>query len=87
MRRCIASVLRRWLGLRSPSLDMLRAARVTPEEYARAEAEADERTRQREAALGRALSAEERITFALANIEPHMPALRRASRWLRRGLE
>ena len=81
MRRCIASVLRRWLGLRSPSLDMLRAARVTPE------AEADERTRQREARLGRPLTAEERIAFALADIEPHMPALRRASRWLRRGLE
>ena len=37
MTRRLASVLRRWLGLRSPSLDMLRAARVTPEDIARAE--------------------------------------------------
>lgn len=87
MTRWLASVLRRWLGLRSPSLDMLRAARVTPEDIARAEAEADELARQREAALGRTLTAEERIAFVLADIEPHMPALRRASRWLRRGIE
>ena len=65
MTRWLASVLRRWLGLRSPSLEMLRAARVTPEDFARAEAEAEERTRRREAALGRPLTAEERLRLGL----------------------
>jgi hypothetical protein len=83
----LASTLRRWLGLRSPSREFMQAAGVTPEDLARAMAEAGERARQREAALGRPMTPEERIALALADIEPHLPALRRASRWLRRGLE
>lgn len=73
--------LRRLLGLRSPSLEMLRAVEAGIDAAAadmpRIEAEEAEWRTGEEARLGRPLTEEERIARALDRIEPHIPRLRR----------
>jgi hypothetical protein len=72
----------RWLlGLRSPSLEFVRAAEAGIDAAAadmpRIEAEEAAWRAGEEARLGRPLTQDERIARALDRIEPHIPQLRR----------